>query len=223
MEKYKKKFIEFLATSGALQFGEFTLKSGRLSPYFINTGLFETGEQIATLGRYYAEAIEDAYGDQFDFIYGPAYKGIPLAVTTAAALANGQHINRAYTFNRKEIKDHGEKKAFVGHTPKDGERVVIIDDVITDGGALVETVELLRSLADLKYVGVILSVNRQEKTKEGKNAVKNFEKEYAVPIHFIVTVSEIMKHLHGKKINGTILLDDMMHKKIKEYLKEYGV
>lgn len=223
MEKYKKKFIEFLASSGALQFGEFTLKSGRLSPYFVNTGLFETGEQIATLGQYYAEAIEDEYGKKFDFIYGPAYKGIPLAVTTAAALANNQKINKAYTFNRKEIKDHGEQKVLIGHTPEDGERVIIIDDVITDGGALIETMDLLQNIADLKYVGVILSVNRQEKTKEGKNAVKSFEKKYDMPIKFIVTISEIIKYLHGKKINGKVLLDDTMHKKIKDYLKEYGI
>lgn len=223
MEKYKEEFITFLATSGALQFGEFTLKSGRLSPYFVNTGLFETGEQIATLGKYFAEAIKDSYGDDYDVIYGPAYKGIPLAIAAAASLSKDFGINKSYSFNRKEVKDYADKKLLIGRTPKDGDRVVIIDDVITDGGALIESVNLLKNVAELKYVGVILSVNRQEKTKEGKNAVESFVKNYGMPINFILTVSEIMEFLHNKKINGKILLDDDKLQQIKDYLKEYGV
>lgn len=223
MEKYKQEFIEFLASSGALQFGEFTLKSGRLSPYFVNTGLFETGEQMATLGKYYAAAIKDAYGDNFDFLYGPAYKGISLAVAASISLARDFDINRGYTFNRKEIKDYGDKKLLIGHQPKSGERVIVIDDVITDGGALIESMELLQKVADLKYTGVILSVNRQEKTKEGENAVASFEKQYGMPINFIVTISEIMEYLYNREINGQILLDDQKLQQIKDYLKQYGV
>lgn len=223
MEKYKQKFINFLASSGALQFGEFTLKSGRRSPYFVNTGLFETGQQIATLGRYYASAIKDTYGDNFDFLYGPAYKGISLAVAASISLANDFKINKGYTFNRKEIKDHGDKKLLIGHQPKSGERVVIIDDVITDGGALVESMELLAKVADLKYTGVILSVNRQEKTKEEENAVVNFEKRFNAPIRFIVTIGEIMEYLHNREINGRVLLNDGRLQQIKDYLKQYGV
>ncbi|MFH1367423.1 MAG: orotate phosphoribosyltransferase [Patescibacteria group bacterium] len=223
METYKKEFIEFLAESQALQFGEFTLKSGRLSPYFVNTGLFDTGSQIATLGKFYADAIKNSYGEDFDIIYGPAYKGIPLAVAAVTALSEKHNIDKAYTFNRKEIKDHGDKKLFVGHQPLKNERVIIIDDVITDGGALVESAELLEAINDLKFTGVILSVNRQEKTKDGQNAVENFEKKYNMPIKFIVTIGEIMEHLHNKKIKGEILLDDEKLSKIKKYLNEYGV
>lgn len=223
MEKYKQQFINFLAASGALQFGEFTLKSGRLSPYFINTGLFETGEQISTLGKYYAEAIQDAWQDNFDIIYGPAYKGIPLCVATAAALATEFHINKSYTFNRKEIKDHADKKLLVGHQPQDGERLIIIDDVITDGSALIESMDLLTNIAKLKYTGVILSVNRQEKTKKGKNAVASFEEKYDMPIKFITTISEIIEYLHNREVDGKILMDDKKLKQIKEYLSEYGI
>ncbi len=223
METYKQKFIDFLASSGALQFGEFTLKSGRLSPYFVNTGLFGTGEQIATLGTYYAEAIQEAYGDDFDFIYGPAYKGVPLCVTAAIALAKEFGIDKAYTFNRKEIKDYADKKLIIGHQPMNGEKVIIIDDVITDGGALIESMDLLKHIAELKYTGVILSVNRQEKTKDGKNAVKKFTETYDMPINFIVTIKEIMEYLHKKEINGEVMLDDAKLKQIQDYLAEYGV
>jgi len=223
MEKYKQEFITFLAASGALQFGEFTLKSGRLSPYFVNTGLFSTGEQLATLGKYYAEAIKNSYQDNFDFLYGPAYKGISLAVATAASLSKDFGLNKGYTFNRKEVKDYADKKLLIGHQPKEGERVIIIDDVITDGGALIESMELLQNVANLKYTGVILSVNRQEKTKEGKNAVDNFEKTYNMPINFIVTISEIMEYLDNREINGQVLLNDNKLQQIKNYLKQYGV
>ncbi|HHE65582.1 MAG TPA: orotate phosphoribosyltransferase [Bacteroidetes bacterium] len=223
MEKYKEEFIEFLASSGALQFGEFTLKSGRLSPYFVNTGLFSTGDQMATLGKYFAAAIKDSYGDNFDFLYGPAYKGISLAVATSMSLSTDFDINKGYTFNRKEIKDHGDKKLLIGHQPKQGDRVIIIDDVITDGGALIESMDLLKNIAELKYTGVILSVNRQEKTKSGKNAVEDFTKNYNMPIKFIVTVSEIMEYLHNRKINGQVLINDDMLQQIKNYLKQYGI
>ncbi|MCK5504255.1 MAG: orotate phosphoribosyltransferase [Thermodesulfovibrionia bacterium] len=223
MEQYKQDFIAFLATTGALQFGEFTLKSGRLSPYFVNTGTFDTGEQIATLGNYYAQAIKDAYGDNFDVLYGPAYKGIPLAVAAASSLAKDFGMDKAYTFNRKEIKDYGDKKLFVGHEPQYGERIVIIDDVITDGGALIESMDLLEQTAKLKYTGVILSVNRQEKTKDDENAIVNFETKYKMPINFIVTISEIMKFLHNNEIDGTIYIDDDQLEHIEDYLSQYGV
>lgn len=223
MEQYKQEFIKFLATSGALQFGEFTLKSGRQSPYFVNTGLFDTGQQIYQLGMYYAQAIKDAYNDNFDVLYGPAYKGIPLCVTAAAGLADKYDIDKAYAFNRKEAKDHGDKKLIVGHEPKPGERIVIIDDVITDGGALVESMDLLQARGNYKYTGVILSVNRQEKTKDGHNAVDDFQQKYSMPINFIVTVREIIEFLHNQEINGTVYLDDEMKDKMESYLQTYGV
>ncbi|MBU1148872.1 orotate phosphoribosyltransferase [Patescibacteria group bacterium] len=223
MEKYKEEFITFLAQSNALQFGEFTLKSGRQSPYFINTGMFDNGQQISRLGKFYAEAIKKEFDQDFDVIFGPAYKGIPLCVAAASALAQEFAIIKYFTFNRKEVKDHGDKKLLVGHPLQPGEKILIIDDVITDGGALIESVAMLNTIARLQYTGVILSVNRQEKNKAGQNAVAQFENKYKIPIRFIVTISEIIEFLHNNQIDNKIYIDDATKQRMEDYLKEYGV
>ncbi len=222
MEKYKEEFIAFLAQSAALQFGQFTLKSGRQSPYFINTGMFDNGQQISRLGQFYAEAIKKEFDQDFDVIFGPAYKGIPLCVATASALSQNYNINKYFTFNRKEVKNHGDKKLLVGHPLQSGEKILIIDDVITDGGALIESMEILNKVAELQYSGVILSVNRQEKNKKGNNAVAEFENKFDIPIRFIVTVSEIIEFLHNNELDGKIFIDDATRKNMEDYLSQYG-
>ena len=153
MQDYKKEFIEFLVKNNALQFGEFTLKSGRVSPYFINTGVFETGMAIDRLGYFFASLIKDEFNEEFDVVFGPAYKGISLAVTTTISLNKDYDMDKYYSFNRKEIKDHGDKKILVGHVLEDNDRLIMIDDVVTDGGTKFETVELINKLAQVKYVG----------------------------------------------------------------------
>ena len=223
MQEYKQQFIEFLVKNQALQFGEFTLKSGRKSPYFINTGVFETGVTIKKLGYYYAALIKDEFGDNFDVIFGPAYKGIPLSVTTAIALNSDFGLDKYYSFNRKEVKDHGDKKIIIGHKLVNDERVVIIDDVITDGGTKFETVELLNKLAKVKYTGLVVAVNRQEKTKDGLDAFANIEDKLKFPVKAIVTTTEIIEYLTGKEIDGLIYLTEKKSEEMKNYLKEYGI
>lgn len=223
MQTYQQQFIEFLVTNQALQFGDFTLKSGRLSPYFINTGVFETGEAIAKLGYFYASLIKDEFSDSFDVIFGPAYKGISLAVTTAISLNNDFGLNKFYTFNRKEIKDHGDKKILIGHNLKDNDRLILIDDVITDGKTKFETVELINNLAKVEYKGLVIAVNRMEKTAEGEDAILNIEKKLKIPVKAIVSVREIIDYLAEKEIDGQVYLNKEKAKEMENYLKKYGI
>ena len=223
MQPYKQQFIEFLVKNKALQFGDFTLKSGRQSPYFINTGVFETGQAVGELGYFFASLIKDEFGDNFDVIFGPAYKGISLAVTTVISLANDYNLNKFYTFNRKEIKEHGDKKILVGHNLKDGERVILIDDVITDGATKFETVELINNLAKVKYAGLVIAVNRMEKTAEGLDAFKNLEEKLKFPVKAIVSVREIIDYLTDKEIDGQIYLTKEKAKEMENYLKNFGI
>jgi len=223
MQSYKQQFIEFLVKNRALQFGDYTLKSGRKSPYFINTGVFESGEAISRLGYFYASLINDEFGDDFDVLFGPAYKGISLAVATVIALQNDFKMNKFYTFNRKEIKIHGEKKSTIGHELRDDERVILIDDVVTDGGTKFETVELINNLAKVKYKGLVVAVNRMEKTADGLDAFKNIESKLSLPVKAIVTVREIIDYLADKEIDGQVYLTKEKAKEMENYLKEYGV
>lgn len=223
MQTYKKEFIEFLIKNQALQFDDFTLKSGRQSPYFINTGVFESGEAIQKLGYFYASLIHDEFGDDFDVIFGPAYKGISLAVVTSISLKNDFNLNKLYTFNRKGVKDHGEKKIFVGHDLKDGDKLIIVDDVVTTGGTQFEIKELIDSIAKVKYKGLVVAVNRMEKTAEGIDAFKNIEDKLKFPVKAIVTVREIMEYLTDKKIEGQVYLTKQKAQEIENYLIEYGI
>ncbi|MDD5040464.1 MAG: orotate phosphoribosyltransferase [Patescibacteria group bacterium] len=223
MKKYKKDFIEFLATTGALKFGEFTLKSGRKSPYFFTTGNFNAGETIYRLGYFYAAAVK---GDEkkFDIIFGPAYKGIPLAVSTSIALAKKFKIDKGYLFDRKETKEYGDKSAFVGCEPRGNEKILLIDDVMTTGKTKEDAVEKLRaSFPHITITGLVIALNREETDADGNDALKEFEKKYSIPVTSIITIHDVLKHLHNKTIDGKIYLDDVMKENIERYLKDYGV
>lgn len=218
---YKEEFITFLVQCNALKFGEFKLKSGRMAPYFINTGMFDTGAKIRTLGQYYAKAVLDHFGTHFDGIYGPAYKGIPLCITAAAALAE-DGIDTGYVFNRKEAKTYGDKSTVVGMGLTAKTRLILVDDVITSGKAIRESLEVLKSNSDPEVAGIVISVNRQEKGNSDQNALKEVAETLGIPIFAIVTISEVMAFLHNRRIDGKVVLDDGMKQKIEAYLAEYG-
>jgi orotate phosphoribosyltransferase len=218
---YQEEFIEFLVRCNALKFGEFELKSGRIAPYFINTGYFNTGSKIKTLGTYYARAIHDHFGNNFDGIYGPAYKGIPLCITAAAALSD-LGLDKGYVFNRKEAKTYADKSAVVGMPLTSSTRLVLVDDVITSGKAIRESLEILKHCNTPKVTGIVISVNRQEKGKTDENALREVEKILGIPIFSIVTISDITAYLHNRVIDGQVMLDDDMLGKINAYRREYG-
>ncbi len=214
---YKEQFIKFMVENGVLRFGEFTLKSGRKAPYFINTGNYKSGAQLAKLGEYYARCIEDN-GIEAETLVGPAYKGIPLAVTTAVGLFKEFGKNVDYCFDRKEVKDHGEGGLFVGKQLEDGEKVVIIEDVMTSGKALREILPKLKAAADVEITGMVISVDRMERGLESNlSAVQEVYKEFGVKVYSIVTMSDIIKAIEDGVIDCAEYLDSM-----KEYRKIYG-
>lgn len=221
MEAYKAQFIEFMVRAGVLRFGEFKTKSGRLSPYFINTGNYRTGAQLAKLGEYYAECIMKATGGDFDLLFGPAYKGIPLAVAAASSLYSRFGVDRPYCFDRKEAKDHGEGGVFVGSPLADGDRVLIVEDVITAGTAVRETLPKLFSAAKVEVKDMIISVNRMEIGPSGKTAVDDVKDEFGITVHSIVTVRDIIEHMYGREIDGEVLLTDEIREKMEVYMKQY--
>lgn len=211
MEAYKRQFIDFMVEVGVLTFGDFTTKSGRKTPYFVNTGLYRSGTQLQRLGEFYADAIQNS-GIEFDVLFGPAYKGIPLVVTTAMALAGrGQDV--AFCFNRKEAKDHGEGGTLVGHKLSDGDRVLIIEDVTTAGTSIRETVPVLRSAASIELAGLVVSVDRGERGTGEHSALSQVGSEFAMPTHSIVNVHEIIEHVD-------LAVDDL--ERMHAYLAEYG-
>jgi orotate phosphoribosyltransferase len=222
MQSYKCEFIEFMVRSGVLLFGEFTTKSGRISPYFINTGRYETGEQMTRLGRAYAQAIIESVGGEVDVLFGPAYKGIPLVVTTAVALHEEHGMNVAFAFNRKEAKDHGEGGSVVGHGMHDSDRVVIVEDVTTAGTSIRESVALLDAIARVRYTGVIVSVDRMEKGNGETSALVEIGETFGIPVYPIVTLDEIVEHLHNREIDGRVMLDERMMENIAAYRAKYG-
>ena len=202
----KKEFIEFMMSADVLRFGVFTTKSGRLSPYFVNTGNYRTGAQIATLGKFYAQCIMDNCGDNFDAMFGPAYKGIPLVTTAAGSLARDFNIDKPYFFNRKEAKDHGEGGSLVGYKPQDGDRVIIIEDVITAGTAVRETVPVLQAAAKVSIPDMFISVNRCEVGQHaGKTAVMEVKEEFGINVHAIITVADIHEYLKEKPEYASVL------------------
>lgn len=214
----KKEFIEFMMSADVLRFGEFTTKSGRLSPYFVNTGNYRTGAQIATLGKFYAQCIMDNCGDNFDAMFGPAYKGIPLVTTAAGALARSYGIDKPFFFNRKEAKDHGEGGSIVGYKPKDGDRVIIIEDVITAGTAVRETMPVLSACADVKVTDMFISVNRCEFGQNPeKTAVMEVEEEFGIRVHALVTVRDIYEYLQSRADYAHLL------PLMEDYMKRYCI
>ena len=214
----KKDFIEFMMGADVLRFGEFKTKSGRLSPYFVNTGNYRTGSQIAALGKFYAACVKEAGGGNFDAMFGPAYKGVPLVSAAAGAMSTAYGIDKPYFFNRKEVKDHGEGGSLVGYQPKDGDNIIIIEDVITAGTAVRETVPVLKSAADVKLTDMFISVNRCEIGKEGvKTAVMEVKEEFGITVHSIVTVRDIREYLAEKGTDAALLAS--MDKYMEQYCR----
>ena len=222
MEQYKKEFIEFMVDSNVLRFGEFTLKSGRKSPFFMNAGAYVTGSQLRKLGAYYAQAIHDNYGTDFDVLFGPAYKGIPLSVATTMAFSELYGRDIRYCSNRKEVKDHGDVGILLGSDLNDGDRVVIIEDVTTSGKSIEETFPILKEQANVDVVGLMVSLNRQERGRTQKNALAEIREVYGIETGAIVTMEEVVEHLYNRKYNGRVLIDDAMKDAIDTYYAQYG-
>lgn len=224
MESYKQEFIEFMVESDVLRFGEFTLKSGRKSPFFMNAGLYVTGTQLRKLGEYYAKAIHDHYGTDFDVLFGPAYKGIPLSVATTIAFAELYGKEIRYCSNRKEAKDHGDAGILLGSPIKDGDRVVIIEDVTTSGKSIEETFPIIQAQGDVTIVGLMVSLNRMEVGKGGeKCALDEIKDLYRFDANAIVTMDDVVECLYNKPCNGKIVIDDTLKTAIDAYYEEYGV
>ena len=222
MEDYKKEFIEFMVDSEVLKFGDFTLKSGRKSPFFMNAGAYVTGTQLMRLGDYYARAIHDAYGDDFDVLFGPAYKGIPLAVTTAVSYSRLFGKDIRYCANRKEAKDHGDAGILLGTGLKDGDKVVIIEDVTTSGKSMEETVPIIRAQAKIDIRGLIVSLNREERGQGDKGALDEIKDKYGFQTKAIVNMSEVVDYLYDKPYHGKVYIDDEMKSRLDDYSRQYG-
>ncbi len=225
MESYKQEFIEFMVDSKVLKFGDFTLKSGRKSPFFMNAGGYVTGAQLKKLGEYYAKAIYASYGLDFDVLFGPAYKGIPIAVVTAIAFHELYGKEVRYCSDRKEEKDHGaDKGSFLGTKLKDGDRVVMIEDVTTSGKSMEETVPKVRGAADVEILGLMVSLNRMEVGLGGKvSALDEIKEKYGFDANAIVSMEEVVEHLYNKEYNGEVIIDDTLKAAIDAYYEEYGV
>ena len=222
MEQYKKEFIEFMVDSNVLKFGEITLKSGRKSPFFMNAGAYVTGSQLRRLGQFYAQAIHDNYGTDFDVLFGPAYKGIPLAVATTIAFSELYGRDIRYCSNRKEIKDHGDVGILLGSDLNDGDKVVIIEDVTTSGKSIEETFPILTAQANVDVVGLMVSLNRQERGKTQQNALAEIREVYGIETGAIVTMEEVVEYLYNRPYNGRVLIDDKTKAAIDAYYAQYG-
>lgn len=223
MEEYKKEFIEFMIDSSALKFGDFTLKSGRKSPFFMNAGAYVTGTQLKKLGEYYAKAIHDNFGLDFDVLFGPSYKGIPLAVATSMAISELYGVDVRYCSNRKEIKDHGDAGILLGCPIHDKDRVVIIEDVTTSGKSIEETFPIIKAQGDVEIKGLIVSLNRMERGKTTRSALEEIQEKYGFPARAIVTMAEVTENLYQKPYKGQIIIDERLKASIDAYYKEYGV
>ncbi|MBT9779153.1 orotate phosphoribosyltransferase [Clostridium sp. MCC353] len=223
MEQYKQEFIEFMVDSQVLKFGEFTLKSGRKSPFFMNAGAYVTGTQLRKLGEYYAKAIHDNYGTDFDVLFGPAYKGIPLSVATTIAFSELYGKDIKYCSNRKEVKDHGDVGILLGSPIKDGDKVVIIEDVTTSGKSIEETFPIIQAQGKVQIIGLMVSLNRMERGKGEKSALEEIKETYGFDANAIVTMNDVVEHLYNKEYQGKIIIDDKIKAAIDMYYDQYGV
>ena len=222
MENYKKEFIEFMVDCSVLRFGDFVTKSGRNTPFFINTGFYRTGSQLARLGHFYAKAIYEKYGSEVDVLFGPAYKGIPLAVAAAMALSAEYGVDVRYCANRKEVKDHGDKGILLGSPLVSGDRVVIIEDVTTAGTSISETLPIILAQADVDVRGLVVSVDRMERGSKEKSALSEIRDNYNIETGAIVTMSDVVEHLWNKPYKGNVIIDDAMKAAIDAYYEKYG-
>ena len=222
MESYKQEFIEFMVESNVLKFGDFTLKSGRKSPFFMNAGAYVTGTQLKKLGEYYAKAIHDNFGLDFDVLFGPAYKGIPLSVATTMAISDLYGKDIRYCSNRKEVKDHGDKGILLGSPIQDGDKVVIIEDVTTAGTSIKETLPIIKAQGDVDPIGLVVSVDRMERGQGTKSALKEIEENYGLQTTAIVTMAEVVEHLYNKEYKGRVVIDDKLKAAIDAYYEQYG-
>ncbi|MEF9998719.1 MAG: orotate phosphoribosyltransferase [Lachnospiraceae bacterium] len=223
MEQYKQEFIEFMVDCGVLKFGDFVTKSGRKTPFFVNTGFYRTGAQLRKLGEYYAKAIQGTFGFEFDVLFGPAYKGIPLTVATSMAISEFYGVDIKYCSNRKEVKDHGDKGILLGSPITDGDKVVIIEDVTTAGTSIQETLPIIKAQGDVEPVGLVVSVDRMERGQGSKSALTEIHDTYGLVTTAIVTMSEVVEHLYNKPYHGKVIIDDTLKAAIDAYYKQYGV
>ena len=222
MEQYKKDFIEFMIDCQVLKFGDFVTKSGRKTPFFVNTGFYRTGAQLAKLGTYYARAIHDQFGLDFDVLFGPAYKGIPLSVATTMAISQEYNREIRYCSNRKEVKDHGDKGILLGGPIGDGDKVVIIEDVTTAGTSIEETLPIVKAQGQVDVLGLVVSVDRMERGKTEKSALKEISDRYGLKTTAIVTMGEVVEHLYNRPYKGRIIIDDSLKAAIDAYYEQYG-
>ncbi len=224
MSGYKEEFIEFMVESKVLKFGDFTLKSGRRSPFFMNAGAYVTGSQLKRLGMFYARAIHDTFGDDFDVVFGPAYKGIPLSVITAIAYSELFDRQVRYCSNRKEVKDHGDSGILLGSALNDGDRVIMVEDVTTSGKSIEETFPIIKGQADVEVKGLMVSLNRMERGKQpDKSALDEVSETYGIPTGAIVTMEDVVERLYNRECCGTVYIDDERKRAIDEYYAQYGV
>ncbi len=222
MEQYKQEFIEFMVDCQVLKFGDFVTKSGRKTPFFVNTGFYRTGAQLRRLGQYYAEAIKNTFGLDFDVLFGPAYKGIPLSVAATIAISEKYGADIRYCSNRKEIKDHGDKGILLGSPITDGDKVVIIEDVTTAGTSIEETLPIIKAQGNVTPVGLVVSVDRMERGQGSKSALSEIKEKYGLKTTAIVTMAEVIEHLYNKEYKGKIIIDDALKASIDAYYAQYG-
>lgn len=222
MEQYKKEFIEFMVDCQVLKFGDFVTKSGRQTPFFVNTGFYRNGAQLLRLGEYYAKAINDNFGLDFDVLFGPAYKGIPLTVAATMAISSLYGKEIRYCSNRKEVKDHGDKGILLGSPMSEGDRVIIIEDVTTAGTSIAETMPIIKAQGVKDAAGLVVSVDRMERGQGEKSALMEIRETYGMNTCAIVTMAEVVEHLYNKPYKGTVYIDDSMKKSIDAYYEQYG-
>ena len=222
MESYKQEFIEFMIDCEVLRFGDFVTKSGRKTPFFVNTGFYRTGAQLRKLGEYYAKAIQSTFGTEFDVLFGPAYKGIPLSVAASMALSEHYGADIRYCSNRKEVKDHGDKGILLGGPIQDGDKVVIIEDVTTAGTSIHETLPILKAQGDVDVLGLVVSVDRMEGGQGEKSALKEIEEQFGFKTTAIVTMADVVEHLYNREYKGRVVIDDTLKAAIDAYYEQYG-